>query len=165
MMTKKTPIHELEEIPGYSSWLEVVKTYTKCQRLLTNRLGALDLSIARYEVLLAIMREEGLSQKRLAERLLVAKSNITVLLQRLEERGLVERHADPDDARGHCVTLTKAGRSLVRKGSRAQGEVVHLMMDGVSPADARSFERITRTVGARLDAAIEAEVARGPRQP
>ena len=149
----------LDQIPGYASWLEVVKTYTKCQRLLSTRLGALDLSIARYEVLLAISREEGLSPKRLADRLLVAKSNITVLLQRLEDLGLTRRKPDPQDARGHRVFLTRSGRSLVRRGAEVQAGVVELMMGGLSEEEVARYGRVTRMVGKRLDAALAEEVS------
>ncbi len=152
-MVKKR-ISELDDIPEYASWLEVVKTYMKCQRLLTARLALLDLSIARYEVLLAIARDEGLSQMRLADRLLVAKSNVTALLQRLEALGLIRRESDPDDARGYRVYLTRKGRAVLKKGVREQAEVVKIMMEGLSAQDARVFGRVMRGVGGRLDEAL-----------
>jgi DNA-binding MarR family transcriptional regulator len=150
----KKRITELDDVPEYASWVEVVKTYMKCQRLLTARLAPLDLSIARYEVLLAIARDEGLSQRRLAERLLVAKSNVTALLQRLEGLGLIRRESDPDDARGYCVYLTRNGRAVLKKGVREQAEVVKLMMEGLGAQDARVFGRVMRSVGASLDEAL-----------
>ena len=76
----------------------VVKNYVKCQRLLSLRLAGLDLTPAQYEVLLAIARDEGCSQKSLAGWLLVAKSNITGLLNRMGSEQLIERQPDPDDA-------------------------------------------------------------------
>ena len=151
---ERKPIPELDDIPEYASWLEVVKTYTKCQRLLTARLAALDLSIARYEVLLAVARDEGLSQRQLADRLLVAKSNVTALLQRLEALELIAREPDPDDARGHRVYLTPKGRSLLKKGVREQAAVVRLMMEGLNESDTRAFGRVMRRVGASLDEAL-----------
>lgn len=152
-MAKKR-ISELDEIPEYTSWVEVVKSYTKCQRLFAAWLAPLDLSIARYEVLLAIARDEGLSQRRLADRLLVAKSNVTALLQRLEALELIVRKSDPQDARGHRIYLTPAGRSLLKKGVREQAEVVKLMMKGLSASDVRAFGRVMRRVGASLDEAL-----------
>ena len=151
---EKTRIPELDDIPEYTSWLEVVKTYTKCQRLLSARLAPLDLSIARYEVLLAISRDEGLSQRSLADRLLVAKSNITALLQRLEALDLIRRESDPEDARGHRVFLTSKGRGVLKKGVREQAGVVKLMMRGIKPAEARAFGAVTRRVGDSLDEAL-----------
>ena len=153
-IVSKKRIPELDDIPEYGSWLEVVKTYTKCQRLFSARLAPLDLGIARYEVLLATARDEGLSQRRLADRLLVAKSNITALLQRLEALDLIRRESDPEDARGYRVYLTPKGRSVLKKGVRAQAGVVKLMMQGIKPAEARAFGGVTRRVGDSLDEAL-----------
>ncbi|MEM7436653.1 MAG: MarR family transcriptional regulator [Myxococcota bacterium] len=152
---KKTNIAVLDNIPEYGSWIEVVKTYNKCQRLLTSRLDALGLSVPRYEVLLAVAREEGLLQRSLARRLFSAKSNVTTLLQRLEEMGLVRREPDPNDARGQRVYLTDEGRQLARRGAKAQASVVLLMMEGISAREIAEFDRINRKAGANLDDALE----------
>ena len=152
----KTTIRTLDEIPEYASWVEVAKTYSKCQRLLTARLGELGLSIARYETLLAIARDEGLSQRNLGDRLLAAKSNVTGLLQRLEAAELIRRETDEHDARGHRVFLTAAGRRLLGEGVRAQASVVQLMMEDIKQSEARTIGRLMRKVGQSLDAALDA---------
>lgn len=154
---KNTALSVLDAIPEYRSWLEVGKTFNKCQRLLTERLAPFGLSIPRYEVLLAVARDEGLSQRSLGERLLSAKSNVTALLQRLEELGLVRREIDPSDARGHRVFLTRRGRVLVGEAAKAQASVVRLMMDGFSVRQARSMGLAMKRVGANLDAALDQE--------
>ncbi|MGB5285952.1 MAG: MarR family transcriptional regulator [Polyangiales bacterium] len=151
----RTPIPTLDQIPEYASWVEVAKTYSKCQRLLTARLGTLGLSVARYETLLAIARDEGLSQRDLGERLLSAKSNVTGLLQRLEAAGAIRRETDEQDARGHRVFLTSIGRKLLRKGVGAQASVVQLMMKDIKRGEAQTIGRLMRTVGASLDAALD----------
>ncbi|MEM7134977.1 MAG: MarR family transcriptional regulator [Myxococcota bacterium] len=152
---RRTKIAVLDNIPEYDSWLEVAKTYNKCQRLLTSRLDALGLSVPRYEVLLAVAREEGLMQRSLARRLLSAKSNVTTLLQRLEEMRLVRREPDPNDARGQRVYLTDEGRRLMRQGAKAQASVVLLMMEGLDAREIAGFDRVNRKVGANLDEALE----------
>ena len=154
---KKATIPVLDTIPEYRSWLEVAKTYNKCQRLLAERLTPFALSIPRYEVLLAVARDEGMSQRSLGERLLSAKSNVTALLQRLEERGLIRREIDRNDARGHRVFLTRRGKSLVLEAAGAQASVVRVMMDGFSAREARSIGLAMQRVGANLDAALDSE--------
>lgn len=151
----RTPIPALDQIPEYASWVEVAKTYSKCQRLLTIRLGKLGLSVARYETLLAIARDEGLSQRELGERLLSVKSNVTGLLQRLEAAGAIRREPDEQDARGNRVFLTAIGRNLLRKGVGAQSSVVQLMMKDIARGEAQTIGRLMRTVGASLDGALD----------
>ena len=53
------------------------------------------------------------SQRELAAGLGYDPSNITALADKLEERGLVERHVDPDDRRVKKLVLSDAGRALL----------------------------------------------------
>jgi DNA-binding MarR family transcriptional regulator len=45
----------------------------------------------------------------------VAKSRATVIIENLEKRGLVQRSADPNDARVKLISLTPAGQRKVRE--------------------------------------------------
>lgn len=54
----------------------------------------------------------GLSQRELSEVLVVDRSNVTGLLDRMEKAGWVKRTDDPDDRRVYRVVLTPAGRRL-----------------------------------------------------
>ena len=55
---------------------------------------------------------EGLSQRELGDLLVVDRSNVTGLLDRLEKAGWVRRDDDPHDRRVYRVSLTAAGREL-----------------------------------------------------
>jgi MarR family transcriptional regulator, organic hydroperoxide resistance regulator len=73
------------------------------------------LSLPHLEVLLCLNLGEGISQQDLAERLLLTKGNICVMVQKMEATGLIERRSDPDDQRFHRLYLTKAGREKLRE--------------------------------------------------
>jgi DNA-binding MarR family transcriptional regulator len=72
------------------------------------------LSGAQAAVLMNLLHEEP-SMRELADWLECDASNITGLVTRLERRELVQRVADPDDARVHRVQLTAAGERLARR--------------------------------------------------
>lgn len=146
-------IEELDALRGYPSWLEVAKTYARCHRTLTERLAPLDLSVAQHEVLLAVARDEGLSQQSLARRLLVVKSNVTAMIKRLEGRGLVRRESDKADARGRRVFLTAAGRRLLKKAVAVHAEVVRIMTSDLTDAEVTQLGQFMRTVGSSLERA------------
>ena len=112
---------------GLGGWLQVVKVYQTCYSVLSQELKYLDLSVAQHDVLTAIHHEDGLSQQRLAEKLLVVKSNVTALLGRLEARGLIRREVDAQDARVRRVYLTPAGKRARRKvaGNAVQSRPAH----------------------------------------
>ena len=69
------------------------------------------LALSSYEVLLhlADAPEHSLRMGALAERLLLSRSGLTRLVDRLASRGLVERHSCPTDRRGTYARLTGAG--------------------------------------------------------
>ena len=147
-------IPQLDNLTHYKTWLLVGRVDAKCQHLLTMRLSEVGLSVAKYEVLHAIYRDEGLSQQRLARRLLVAKSNVTVLSQRVEADGLIRRERDPEDGRGHCLFLTDTGREIVEQAVRVQAEVVELMAKGLTSQQAEMLDEIMSRAEENLDLAL-----------
>jgi len=70
-----------------------------------------------YDVLLELKREESgrLRQFELGNKVLLSKYNLSRLLDRLEDAGLVKRQQSKEDARGADVTITAAGRALQKK--------------------------------------------------
>jgi DNA-binding MarR family transcriptional regulator len=82
------------------------------QELLTEQ----DLPLASYEVLLHLAEAPGgmLRMTDLADRVLLSRSGLTRLVDRLERDGLVARTSCPSDARGTNAQLTEAGRARLR---------------------------------------------------
>jgi len=71
-----------------------------------------DLPLASFDVLqqLAQTPRQRLRMNDLADQVLLSRSGLTRLVDRLEREGLVERHACPSDARGLFAVLTGSGR-------------------------------------------------------
>ncbi|MCD6050090.1 MAG: MarR family transcriptional regulator [Verrucomicrobia bacterium] len=93
--------------------LRTAETLWNSSRILFSRW---DLSPSQFNVL-NLLRDHtsGLSQTELSEALLTHRSNVTGLVDRLEERGLLERHTVPGDRRAYRVALTDAGRKLLQE--------------------------------------------------
>jgi DNA-binding MarR family transcriptional regulator len=81
------------------------------RRLEAELLVAHDLPLASYEVLMQLAEADGrrLRMNDLADRVLLSRSGLTRLIDRLQRDGLVTREACPDDARGLFAVLTDAG--------------------------------------------------------
>ena len=73
-----------------------------------------DLPLSSYEVLLLLAEspEGRMRMGELADGLLLSRSGLTRLIDRMEQRGLVERARCEDDARGLFATITPRGREL-----------------------------------------------------
>ena len=72
---------------------------------------------AWYDVLWELDRapDAGLRPYEIERRMLIAQSNISRLIDRLEDKGLVERRACESDGRGQHVVITASGREVRRR--------------------------------------------------
>jgi DNA-binding MarR family transcriptional regulator len=72
---------------------------------------------AWYDVLWELDRagEHGLRPFEIERQILIAQSNISRLIDRLEEKGHVERRSCESDRRGQRVTITEAGREMRKR--------------------------------------------------
>src|SRR6202161_199550 len=77
------------------------------------RITALDLTPAQAGLLRLIAWQPGQSQQALARTLGTPPSRLVLLIDGLEERGLIERRRNPDDRRHHAVHLTGAGTAFM----------------------------------------------------
>lgn len=75
-------------------------------------LAGLGLHVGQERVLSELFREDGLRSGEIACRVAVTAATATKMLSRMEASGLVERRADPEDARCGRIFLTGKGRSL-----------------------------------------------------
>jgi DNA-binding MarR family transcriptional regulator len=79
------------------------------------------LPLTSYEVLMYLgdAETEKLRMSELAERLLLSRSGITRLVDRLVRQGLIVRERCADDRRGYYAQLTDAGRAKLGPARRA----------------------------------------------
>jgi DNA-binding MarR family transcriptional regulator len=88
----------------------------------SRRFASLKLSPAQYSTLLAIAANPGRNQSEIAGALGILRPNFVAMMDELERRGLAERLRSPADRRSRALALTTAGRELVARARRVQGE-------------------------------------------
>jgi DNA-binding MarR family transcriptional regulator len=86
------------------------------------RLGAIGLVPAHAGILRLVQAAEGLSQQMLGGELGVLPSRLVVLIDELEQRGLVERRDHPTDRRSYALYLTDKGRQTLGEIGRVARE-------------------------------------------
>ena len=89
------------------------------RRLEADLLAEHQLPLASYDVLVQLVEapEQRLRMTELAQRVLISRSGLTRLVDRLEREGLVRREACDDDARGLFAVLTEQGYDRLRTAS------------------------------------------------
>ncbi len=100
------------------------------------------LSIPQFDVLSTLTEQQGLSQSDLAARLYVTKGNVSGLIDRLVEAGLVERRSAPGDRRSNAVFLTPEGRKAAEEGIRLQRAFVTETLGKIDPANLKLLDGI-----------------------
>lgn len=123
-------------------WFRFIRLNRRVTAAIGAELRALGLSIPQFDVLSTLTEREGLTQQDLAARLYVTKGNVSGLIDRLVEAGLVERRAIPGDRRSHALHLTEAGRDLAARGLSAQEAYVGRTLGRIAPQDLATFERL-----------------------
>lgn len=90
------------------------------------------LSISRYYALHHIAANPGLSPSRLSQLMFCDKSNITRLLQGLEQDGYIERCAHELDGRVQCLYLTREGQRLHDQACMAHYDLIEKRLASLS---------------------------------
>jgi DNA-binding MarR family transcriptional regulator len=103
-----------------------------------------DVSMREYDVLYTLSKcPEPVRMSELNRHVLLSQPALSRLVDRLADRGLVERRADPADGRGVRLSLTEAGRAVQRQVGRQHArDVARAMTAGLDPAELRQLETI-----------------------
>lgn len=132
--------------PRFRSWIAVARACQLMQQSLGRSLAELDIKTPHLDILINLYRFEGISQQELARKLLVGRSNMSMLLPQMEKRGLIERRGDDKDKRVLRLYLTPEGRSVTERAMVIQIDLIERVL---SPepieqcmAMANSMERI-----------------------
>lgn len=100
------------------------------------------LSVNEFDVLINLGPHESCRHGDLADRVVLSRTALTRLIDRLSSRGLVTRDEDPDDNRSIRICLTDAGRQLRRAAARTNTRVVQTQFARLSPEDLTQLQEI-----------------------
>ena len=105
--------------PELGAWRAFLRAGSAAELAMEVALAATGVSHSEYDVLVNIAEgpREGLRPTELAERVLITKSGLTRLLDRLVERGYIERRVCASDRRGQLIVLTPEGRHAFRRAT------------------------------------------------
>lgn len=118
-------------------WLRLLT----CSTMIERRMHAMlreyfATTLPRFDMLAQLERApEGMTMGELSARLMVSNGNITSLVERLAEEGLIRRTPSPTDRRSHRVTLTQDGRRVFGAMSTTHARWIDDLLSGVTRED------------------------------
>ncbi|MCX5772347.1 MAG: MarR family transcriptional regulator [Candidatus Hydrogenedentes bacterium] len=130
--------------------LNIIHTANTLAALGARLFRGFDLTEAQFNVLFSLKHKNvKITQSDLGKRLVVTRASITSVLDKLQEKGLIERVIVPGNRRIHHVELTVKGRRLIDKIEPHYRQALQTVMSGLTEAECRELisllERVRTT--------------------
>jgi MarR family transcriptional regulator, transcriptional regulator for hemolysin len=146
-------------------WLRVESTLMATARLVREafdqRLQAIDLNLTQASLIAYIAEFGATTQTHLADHLGIGRAAIGASIDRLEQRGLVERGADPDDRRVWRVELTDAGRALAAQAVEIDEVLRAELRHGIGREERQALSWVLTRLQQNLTSAINRSTSPG----
>lgn len=138
-------------------WLRLLTCSGLVERAVRRRLrDEFAVTLPRFDLMAALERApDGLTMGALSAHLKVSNGNVTGVVERLVQEGLVERAALPTDRRTFQVALTPAGRRAFAAMARRHAEWIDALLGDL---DAAEIEQLMALLG-RVRQAVARELA------
>lgn len=133
-------------------WIRMLRATTLIEKRIRSHLkSGFDSTLPRFDVLAALSREKApVTMSELTAHLLVSNGNVTGLVNRLVEDGLIAREVDPDDRRSQLVVLTPAGRDAFRDMAVAHESLVDSFFAQLSDDEMEALLKLTEKLNKTL---------------
>ncbi len=152
MLNWKSKALELD----HQAMLDILRMYSWIFKLSDRFFSQFDITDTQFAVLmtLSVAGASGLSQQELSEHLVVHKSNITGLIDRLEKKGYVMRKAQANDRRVNRIVLGEKGIKILKEVEKPYLDEVQRMMSKLTMLDKitlrKCAEKITKYANVML---------------
>src|SRR5437868_8478032 len=116
-------------------WVVLARAHNAVATHAQNDVAAHGLTIAEFGVLEVLYHKGTLLLGEVQKRILVSSGGITYLVDRLTNKGLVERRDCPEDRRARYAALTPAGEKLIRQIFPGHAEMLREALAGLDDAE------------------------------
>lgn len=152
----------VERLSGDHVWLVLWKAARAVEAYAVKSIGGLEMCGSDFAVLEALLHKGPLPVNEIGRKVHLTSGSITVAIDRLEQRGLVERRDDPGDRRARIVHLTRAGQRLISKAYAGHAADLEQLAAVLKPAERETLIRLLKKIGLAAAAAEQArEEAQG----
>lgn len=138
-----------EEIKALDAYIKLMRAAESVSARLAPHLSRAGLTVSQFGALEALYHLGPLCQRDLGRKILKSGGNITMVVDNLEKRGLVERVRAEDDRRYITVNLTKKGRKLIGDLFPRHARAIRDEMGVLSVAELEKLGRLCKRVGLR----------------
>lgn len=128
-------------------WVVLARAYAAVLRHSAADIARYDLTGAEFGILEALYHKGPLLLGEIQRKILVSSGGITYLVDRLVEKGLVQRQDCPDDRRARYAVLTPAGDALIRRVFPEHAASIARALAALTPQEQAQATALLRTLG------------------
>lgn len=136
-----------DEVRALDAYIKLMRAAESVSARLAPHLTRAGLTVSQFGALEALYHLGPLCQRDLGRKILKSGGNITMVVDNLEKRGLVERERAEDDRRYITIHLTKAGRKLIGELFPRHAVAIQAEMGVLSAAELEKLGRLCKRVG------------------
>jgi len=128
-------------------WIALARCYSTFSRAIASKVHEYGLTPPQFGILEALYHLGPLSLGDLANKLLVTGGNVTYVMDRLEEQGLVYRERSPEDRRIIQAKLTGKGHALMADVFPGHVAYVEELCGTLDPGEQESLRALLKKLG------------------
>jgi DNA-binding MarR family transcriptional regulator len=147
--------HPVEFSQIEQTFHSLLRTYGRLRQVMEPHFSSFGTSASQWGILRVLQRaeaagERGLRLTDLGQRLLIQPPSVTVVVDRMERRGLLERQQSRTDQRSRVVALTPAGRKLLATVLKVHTKKVNSLFAEHDPDEVKVLAGLLQKLENRL---------------
>ena len=141
-------------------WLILWKAANAVEQNALRSVSRLGLGLSDFAVLEVLLHKGPLPVNVIGKKILLTSGSISVAIDRLEAKRLVQRTTDPRDLRARIVQLTPAGRSAIEGAFEQHVLDIEELMSILRPGERTELVRLLKKIGLWAAARLEDPVSK-----
>jgi MarR family transcriptional regulator, 2-MHQ and catechol-resistance regulon repressor len=132
-----------------------MKAYRALAQVDARSIADSGLGLSDFAVLEILLHKGSLPVNTIGRQVVLTSGSITTAIDRLEEKQLVRRQACPNDRRVTHVTLTTAGRTLIRRIFRVHADRLETVFEPLSATERSALATLLKKLGKHGESLLE----------
>jgi len=134
-----------------NTWVKLARASSKFHRVALENVKTLNLTLPQFAVLEALGHIGPMKIGVLTEKMIVSGGNMTLVLDNLEEQGLLQRVHSKNDRRAINIELTKKGRQVFNTLFPKHAEFVAKQMSVLNENEQKELGRLLKKLGTSIE--------------
>ncbi|MDY0040666.1 MAG: MarR family transcriptional regulator [Desulforhabdus sp.] len=136
-----------QEVRALNAYIKLVRASNTATQRIHRHLAEAKLTISQFWVLEMLYHLGPLPHCEIARKLLQTGGNVTMIINNLERRGLVERKRSSKDRRRVAVTLSGQGHRLISEIFPRQAKEIVREMESLTASEQEELGRLCKKLG------------------